>query len=241
MRSPGATVRKRLALLMSVFFLLFLCVVARLADLQIVQAQALTQRGMKQWTRSGIVSPKRGGVVDTKGRMLAQSMTSFVLTASPKEIKDPEALAKVLERELGLDAQSVIRKIQKNKNAAAVTLKRQVMREDTDRIRAIRLDAKHPDRIRAIRLDEKQPDSAALAGSTLELWDGVKNLMRFARVPLEDAIACATLNPARMVGIDARVGSIDVGKRADLLLTDAASMDLYAVILGGELLERSLL
>ena len=81
----------------------------------------------------------------------------------------------------------------------------------------------------------------ALAGSTLELWDGVKNLMRFARVPLEDAIACATLNPARMVGIDARVGSIDVGKRADLLLTDAASMDLYAVILGGELLERSLL
>ena len=155
MRSPGATVRKRLALLMSVFFLLFLCVVARLADLQIVQAQALTQRGMKQWTRSGIVSPKRGGVVDTKGRMLAQSMTSFVLTASPKEIKDPEALAKVLERELGLDAQSVIRKIQKNKNAAAVTLKRQVMREDTDRIRAI-------------RLDEKHPDSAALAGITFD-------------------------------------------------------------------------
>ena len=106
MRSPGATVRKRLALLMSVFFLLFLCVAARLADLQIVQAQALTQRGMKQWTRSGIVSPKRGGVVDTKGRMLAQSMTSFVLTASPKEIGDPHALAEVLEQELGLACQS---------------------------------------------------------------------------------------------------------------------------------------
>ena len=97
---------------MSVFFLLFLCVVARLADLQVVQAQALTQRGMKQWTRSGIVSAKRGSIVDTKGRMLAQSMTSFVLTASPKEVRDPQALAAVLERELGLDAQSVVRKLE---------------------------------------------------------------------------------------------------------------------------------
>ena len=140
---------------MSVFFLLFLCVVARLADLQVVQAQALTQRGMKQWTRSGIVSAKRGSIVDTKGRMLAQSMTSFVLTASPKEVRDPQALAAVLERELGLDAQSVVRKLEKNRNAAAVTLKRQVMREDADRIRAIRMDAGHP-------------DSASLAGISFD-------------------------------------------------------------------------
>lgn len=60
----------------------------------------------------------------------------------------------------------------------------------------------------------------ALAGSTLNLWDGVRNLMRFADVPLEDAVACATLNPAEMVGVDHTVGSIDPGKRADLLLVD---------------------
>ena len=60
----------------------------------------------------------------------------------------------------------------------------------------------------------------ALAGSTLELWQGVRNLMAFAGVPLSDAIACATINPARMVGIDGMVGSIDVGKRADLLLVN---------------------
>ncbi|MBR7098307.1 MAG: N-acetylglucosamine-6-phosphate deacetylase [Clostridia bacterium] len=60
----------------------------------------------------------------------------------------------------------------------------------------------------------------ALAGSTLNLWDGVKNLMQFADIALEDAILCATLNPAQMVGIDQTVGSIEVGKRADLLLVD---------------------
>ena len=79
------------------------------------------------------------------------------------------------------------------------------------------------------------PDGA-LAGSTLDLWDGVKNLMRFADIPLETAIACATVNPARMVGIDGKVGSIDAGKRADLLLVDS-NLRIQTVISCGNVLE----
>ncbi len=60
----------------------------------------------------------------------------------------------------------------------------------------------------------------ALAGSTLDLWKAVGNLMQFAGIPFEDAIACATINPARMVGIDRDVGSLAPGKRADLLITE---------------------
>lgn len=74
----------------------------------------------------------------------------------------------------------------------------------------------------------------ALAGSTLNLWDGVKNLMRFADISLGDAIACATSNPARMVGIADRVGSIEPGKRADLLLVEESTLSLQAVICKGE-------
>lgn len=73
----------------------------------------------------------------------------------------------------------------------------------------------------------------ALAGSTLNLWDGVKNLMQFASIPLSRAIACATINPARMVGIDQTVGSIEVGKRADLLLVDEDTMTVKRVIAAG--------
>ena len=65
LRSPGATVRKRLVLLMGGFFLLFLCVCVRLVDLQIVRQKELTARGVKQWTRSGVVSARRGDIVDT--------------------------------------------------------------------------------------------------------------------------------------------------------------------------------
>ncbi|MBE6632851.1 MAG: N-acetylglucosamine-6-phosphate deacetylase [Ruminococcaceae bacterium] len=73
----------------------------------------------------------------------------------------------------------------------------------------------------------------ALAGSTLNLWDGVKNLMRFAGIPLEEAIAAATVNPAEMVGIGDRVGAVEAEMRADLLLVDDA-LERKAVFARGE-------
>lgn len=144
MRSPGATVRKRLVLLMGVFFLLFLCVCVRLVDLQIFRQKELTARGVSQWTRSGVVAARRGDIVDTNGRLLAQSVTSFILTARPRDIQNIQALADVLERELGLNAERVAAKLTGSK-AASVTLARQVSREDADRLRAIRQDAGNPD------------------------------------------------------------------------------------------------
>lgn len=144
MRSPGATVRKRLVLLMGVFFLLFLCVCARLVELQIFRQKELTARGVSQWTRSGVVAARRGDIVDTNGRLLAQSVTSFILTARPRDVRNVQALADVLERELGLNGEKVAAKLSGSK-AASVTLARQVSREDADRLRAIRQNAENPD------------------------------------------------------------------------------------------------
>lgn len=144
MRSPGATVRKRLVLLMGGFFLLFLCVCVRLVDLQIVRQKELTARGVKQWTRSGVVSARRGDIVDTNGKLLAQSVTSFILTARPRDVKNVSALAGVLARELGLSEETIIKKLSGSK-AASVTLARQISREDADRLRAIRQSAENPD------------------------------------------------------------------------------------------------
>ena len=155
MRSPGATVRKRLVLLMGGFFLLFVCVMARLVDLQVFQAQELTERGMNQWTRSGIVSARRGDIVDTNGKLLAQSITSFIISARARDVQDPQGLAQVLERELGLDAESTLKKLQ-NTSVASVTLARQVSREDADRLRALRQDDSNPDseKLKGITFDE---------------------------------------------------------------------------------------
>ena len=126
------------------FFLLFLCVCVRLVDLQIVRQKELTARGVKQWTRSGVVSARRGDIVDTNGKLLAQSVTSFILTARPRDVKNVNALAGVLARELGLSEETIIKKLSGSK-AASVTLARQISREDADRLRAIRQSAENPD------------------------------------------------------------------------------------------------
>ena len=59
--------------------------------------------------------------------------------------------------------------------------------------------------------------------------------MSFCDIPLEEAIINATEAPAREVGIFDDCGSIDVGKRADILLIDNGSFKINAVICGGEL------
>ena len=86
-----------------------------------------------------------------------------------------------------------------------------------------------------VRSGRAETAEGNLAGSTLDLWDGVKNLMRFASVSLEDAVRCATLNPARAVGIDKNVGSIAPGKKADLLLV-GRDLEIEAVLTGDRMI-----
>ena len=136
------------------FFLLFLCVVLRLADLQIFESQALTQRGVRQWTRSGTVAARRGDIVDTHGKLLAQSITSFIISARVRDVSDVDGLASVLQRELDVPAERTKARLSDTK-AASVTLARQVSREDADRLRAL-------------MADKSNADSAKLSGITFD-------------------------------------------------------------------------
>jgi len=63
-------------------------------------------------------------------------------------------------------------------------------------------------------------EDGKLAGSTLTLIDGVANFMKFTGKTLEEVLPAATENPARMLGISDRVGSVAAGKRADFLLIE---------------------
>ena len=56
-----------------------------------------------------------------------------------------------------------------------------------------------------------------LAGSTIGMIDGVGVMVERAGVPLEQAVAMATIVPARALGLDGKCGSLAVGKRADLV------------------------
>jgi N-acetylglucosamine-6-phosphate deacetylase len=60
----------------------------------------------------------------------------------------------------------------------------------------------------------------AIAGSTLSLADGVKNLAKFAGISYEEALCCATASPAKMIGAYDKIGSIGTGKIANMLVLD---------------------
>ncbi len=59
-----------------------------------------------------------------------------------------------------------------------------------------------------------------LAGSSLGLCKGVKNYMNFTGVSLDEAIKCASENPMRCAGLDAKKRSLAVGNEANLVLFD---------------------
>jgi len=73
---------------------------------------------------------------------------------------------------------------------------------------------------------------SALAGSVTHLLDCLRIAVLDMGIPLTDAIACATINPARVLGIAGEYGTIAVGKRANVLLLDQ-NLHLKAVIKDG--------
>ena len=71
-----------------------------------------------------------------------------------------------------------------------------------------------------------------LAGSTLTMDRAVQNFHTMTGVPLEIATALAARNPAAMTGLGDRIGTLAVGRAADIaVLTPAGS--LVATLLGG--------
>lgn len=76
----------------------------------------------------------------------------------------------------------------------------------------------------------------AIAGSVTNLADCLRTAVREMGIPLESAIKCAAVNPAKRLRIYGRHGSIATGKAADVVLLDKKDLALRRVILGGQLI-----
>ncbi|CAL9534563.1 N-acetylgalactosamine-6-phosphate deacetylase [Streptomyces sp. enrichment culture] len=76
-------------------------------------------------------------------------------------------------------------------------------------------------------------EGGSIAGSTLTLDRAFKRAVTIDRLSVEDTVAALSANPARLLGLDDRVGSLEPGKDADLVLLDA-DFDLKGVMRRGE-------
>lgn len=82
-------------------------------------------------------------------------------------------------------------------------------------------------------------ENNTLAGSILTLNKAVKNILENTTLNIQDAVKLASLNPARVMGIDDRKGSIKIRKDADITVFDE-DMNVYLTVVEGNIVYNNL-
>jgi N-acetylglucosamine-6-phosphate deacetylase len=77
-------------------------------------------------------------------------------------------------------------------------------------------------------------DGRALASGVMGMDHAVRTFRRLTGAPLVEVVRMASLTPARIAGLDHIVGSIAVGKRADLIVL-SEELEVRQVYIGGQL------
>jgi N-acetylglucosamine-6-phosphate deacetylase len=83
------------------------------------------------------------------------------------------------------------------------------------------------------------PGTPYLAGSALEMNEAIAKTVQYSDATLDDALRMASANPAELLGAGSEFGSIEIGRRADLVLfrwnEDNSTFDVAATIVNGEM------
>ncbi|MFA6729497.1 MAG: N-acetylglucosamine-6-phosphate deacetylase [Eubacteriales bacterium] len=77
-------------------------------------------------------------------------------------------------------------------------------------------------------------EDGTIAGSVLKLNDGVRNALDATDLPLWQCVRHATLNPAELLGIADKKGSLEIGKDADIIITNK-NFEIQKTIIGGKI------
>ena len=89
-----------------------------------------------------------------------------------------------------------------------------------------------------VKNGEARLADGTLAGSVLRMNRAVQNVVEKVGVPFTQAVDYATINPAKMLGIDGETGSIKVGKNADFTVIDK-NYDVLLTVRDGEVIYKA--
>jgi N-acetylglucosamine-6-phosphate deacetylase len=80
--------------------------------------------------------------------------------------------------------------------------------------------------------DGRCTSNGTLAGSVLTLDRGIQNFIQFTGASLNTAVIAATRNPAQLMGIDDRWGSLDAGRMANITVLSPESQVIQTFLAG---------
>jgi N-acetylglucosamine-6-phosphate deacetylase len=84
----------------------------------------------------------------------------------------------------------------------------------------------------------KMPDRKSFAGSVATFDRLVRNMITLAEVSLPEAVQMGSFNPARIMKIDDRKGSLEPGKDADIVIFDE-NINIDTTIINGKIVYKS--
>lgn len=77
-------------------------------------------------------------------------------------------------------------------------------------------------------------EGGAIAGSVTNLMKCMRKAITEMKIPLESAVKCATVNPAKAIGIYEQYGSLTAGKQADIVILDK-ELNILTIIKSGKI------
>lgn len=126
--------RGRIALVCLISCLCMIGLAGRLFFLMIYQSQYYSQMAEDLHQRERTIKAARGRILDRNGVVIADNRTVCTISVVHNQIKDPETVIKVLQKELGVSEETVRKKVEKYSSREII--KTNVDKKDGDRIRA---------------------------------------------------------------------------------------------------------
>ena len=126
--------KKRVTILLIFSIVGFLLVIGRLFYVQIIKGDYYQELAYKQQTKDRTVEASRGTIYDSKGNILAISVSSNTLTVAPTNLEDDQKqiIAKDLAKILEIDEDNILNKL--NKKIALVTIASNIEKEKAIKI-----------------------------------------------------------------------------------------------------------
>lgn len=134
---------KKIKIIFVVVILIFVLLIGRIGFLQFVQGSYLKELAYQQQSINQIISPKRGSIYDSTGKVLATSASVDTITINPEKIKDSgndsnktkelkEKVAKAFSEIFELDYNETLEKV--NSTAQVETIAKKVEQDKVDQL-----------------------------------------------------------------------------------------------------------
>ena len=138
-RRRGQAVDRRIRLLLAVLTVAFAATLGRAVWVQAVRAEPLARMAQGQQRETVVRTAARGTIYDRTGSLLAIGERATTVWADPRQITEPRAVARMVARELGVDADALAVKLA-DRSRGFVYVARKADPARAARVAALRLD-----------------------------------------------------------------------------------------------------